>query len=99
MTCLADATGALVVATRSLMGDGPNDAEQDTQRDRLLVEEALELARRYPRVELQLDTFMDIDRGYYVRQGLVDRRCNWHPAGKALALARAAQLSASRITS
>lgn len=99
LTCLADATDALVVATRSLMGDGPNDAEQDRQRDRLLVEEALELARRYPRVELQLDTFMDIDRGYYVRQGLVDRRCNWHPAGKALALARAAQLSASRIPS
>ena len=54
----------------------------------------LALARRHPLVELLLDTFMDIDRGYFVRHGLVDRRSNWRPAGSALARARAAQVFA-----
>jgi UDP-2,3-diacylglucosamine pyrophosphatase LpxH len=90
---LAESTGATIVATRSLMGDGPNDAEMDDERNLAFVKETLVLARRHPRVELLLDTFMDIDRGYFARQGLVDRRCNWRPAGSALARTRAAQVS------
>eukprot|EP01031_Cornospumella_fuschlensis_P013745 gene13745-16800_t len=30
------------------------------------------------------DPFMDLDRGYFVRHGLVDRRCNLRPAGLAV---------------
>jgi acyl carrier protein phosphodiesterase len=65
----------------------------DDERNLAFVKETLVLARRHPRVELLLDTFMDIDRGYFARQGLVDRRCNWRPAGSALARTRAAQVS------
>ncbi len=38
----------------------------------------------YPGLSMMLDTFMDIDRGYFVRHGLVDRRCNLRPAGLAV---------------
>jgi hypothetical protein len=41
-------------------------------------------------VEVMLDTFMDIDRGYYVRHGLVDRALNWRGAGRWLAQQAAA---------
>jgi len=34
-----------------------------------------------PRVDVFLDTFSDIDRGYFVRNGLVDRRYNPRLAG------------------
>jgi UDP-2,3-diacylglucosamine pyrophosphatase LpxH len=86
----ARASAMAVFATRALMGDGPNDAENDEAGNRALVEEALQQARRYPAVSLLLDTFMDIDRGYYVRTGLVDRSGNWRAAGQVLADFRAA---------
>jgi hypothetical protein len=41
-------------------------------------------ALAYPEVAMFADTFMDIDRGYFVRNGLVDRRCNLRPAGLAV---------------
>lgn len=37
-----------------------------------------------PGVTMLVDPFMDIDRGYFVRHGLVDRRCNLRPAGMAV---------------
>lgn len=97
LSLLAQDTGAIVTATLSLMGAGPNEAHTDDADTRALVAQALALAQRHPGVDLQLDTFMDIDRGYYVRHGLVDRRSNWRPAGLALALARAAQVEHHRL--
>jgi Calcineurin-like phosphoesterase len=41
-------------------------------------------ALAHPELAMLLDTFMDIDRGYFVRHGLVDRRCNLRPAGLAV---------------
>lgn len=41
-------------------------------------------ALAYPRLTMLVDPFMDIDRGYFVRHGLVDRRCNLRPAGLAV---------------
>lgn len=72
-----------------MMGDGPNDAEMDDAANQALVEEALQLATRHPEVTLLLDTFMDIDRGYYVRTGLIDRSGNWRAAGRVVADFRA----------
>lgn len=89
---LAASSGAIVTATRALMGDGPNDAEQDDEATLALVQEALATTRRHTRVELWLDTFMDIDRGYFVRNALIDRLSNWRPAGEALARDRARQV-------
>lgn len=80
----ARASGATVFATRMLMGEGPNDAENDDASNRALVDEALQQAQRHPEVNLLLDTFMDIDRGYYVRTGLIDRSGNWRVAGRVL---------------
>ena len=40
------------------------------------VAEAVEAARRHPDTVVFLDTFMDHDRGYYPRHGLIDRRFN-----------------------
>ena len=41
------------------------------------VTEAAKAAAAHPRVTVFLDTFMDHDRGYYPRNGLIDRR--FHP--------------------
>ena len=48
------------------------------------VAEAALAAAAFPRVAVFLDTFMDHDRGYYPRHGLVDRRFNPRPAFHAL---------------
>jgi len=85
----ARATGTVVVATRALMPESPNDTALDEVENAALVEEALAAARAHPGVELVLDTFMDVDRGYYVRTGLIDRACNWRLAGRVLMSARA----------
>ncbi len=41
-------------------------------------------ALAYPHLTMLVDPFMDIDRGYFVRHGLVDRRCNLRPSGLAV---------------
>jgi len=48
------------------------------------VVEAVRAARAHPDAVIFLDTFMDHDRGYYPRHGLIDRRCNPRPALYAL---------------
>lgn len=45
---------------------------------------AFDAARAHPDVRVILDTFMDQDRGYFPRHGLVDRRGNPRPAFRAL---------------
>lgn len=40
------------------------------------VAESLVAAYTWPNVRVFLDTFMDLDRGYFPRHGLYDRRCN-----------------------
>jgi 3',5'-cyclic AMP phosphodiesterase CpdA len=44
------------------------------------VEEAVRVAIEYPEVSIFLDSFMDHDRGYYPRHGLIDRAHNPRPA-------------------
>lgn len=48
------------------------------------VAEAVAIAPRLERTNLQLDTFADIDRGYHPRHGLLDRRFNFRTAGRFL---------------
>lgn len=47
--------------------------------------EACELAASLSHTNVQLDTFMDVDRGYNPRHGLIDRLSNFRPAGRRLA--------------
>jgi hypothetical protein len=48
------------------------------------VVELYVVALAYPQLAVLVDTFMDVDRGYFVRHGLMDRRCNLRPAGLAV---------------
>jgi 3',5'-cyclic AMP phosphodiesterase CpdA len=48
---------------------------------RARVAEAVLCGAIFPTLRLFLDTFQEIDRGYFLRPGLVDRRCNPTPVG------------------
>jgi hypothetical protein len=74
---------ALVEFPRVDEGVAATDDAQVTER----VLEAFEVAQRYPQVQLFLDTFVDHDRGYYPRHGLLDR--GGHPRDAFYALKRA----------
>ncbi len=50
------------------------------------VLQAAKIAGALKRVEVQLDTFVDVDRGYNPRHGLIDRRYNFRMAGRVLAV-------------
>ena len=58
------------------------------QDDEHLIAERAMLASMgvaaHPQVEATLDTFADIDRGYFIRKGLVDRRYNPNAGWRAL---------------
>ncbi len=51
------------------------------------VAEAVRIAPGLKATSLQLDTFVDVDRGYNPRHGLLDRHYNFRPAGRMLATA------------
>ena len=59
-------------------GQMPDDALDDANR----VAETLVAAHVSPRVGVWIDTFADVDRGYFPRTGLVDRRYNPRLAGR-----------------
>lgn len=67
-----------------LAGDATADAFQDDAWLRGRVVAAQQAAARHPSVAVFLDTFADVDRGYFVRNGLVDRRYNLRAGGYAL---------------
>jgi len=48
------------------------------------LQSALQAADALPRVQIQCDTFEDIDRGYAPRHGLVDRLSNLRPVARRL---------------
>ncbi|MEZ5908117.1 MAG: metallophosphoesterase [Hyphomicrobiaceae bacterium] len=51
------------------------------RRVRAVVKTAAQLTRTC----VEVDTLIDVDRGYHPRHGLLDRRCNFRPAGRWLA--------------
>jgi hypothetical protein len=73
--------------TVGLMAERPDLAILDDAAIAGRVEEAAKLARHHPDIAFFLDTFEDIDRGYFVRRGLIDRRGDPTPAGLALVTA------------
>ena len=72
--------GAIKLADASIARCRDDDV--DTAR---LVAESLLAARLSPRVRYVFDTFMDIDRGYFPRNGFIDRMFNPRPALRAYA--------------
>ncbi len=71
--------------TVGLMGARPDLAVTDHEAIAARVREAAAFAARHPAHLFFLDTFESIDRGYFVRQGLIDRRGDPTPVGLALA--------------
>lgn len=64
-----------------------NNPAANIRDDRAILRAVVELfaaALAVPGVTMLVDPFMDIDRGYFVRHGLIDRRCNLRAAGMAV---------------
>lgn len=59
------------------------DRRDDAQIALQVAEFAFSLAA-HPGLDGWVDTLADIDRGYFVRHGLMDRQCNLRDAGRAL---------------
>ena len=68
----------------------PNPAIANFNDDAIAdrVAEAIKMAPTLKAASVQLDTFVDVDRGYNPRHGLLDRHYNFRPAGRLLALNR-----------
>ncbi|RTL65387.1 MAG: hypothetical protein EKK41_20250 [Hyphomicrobiales bacterium] len=64
-----------------------NNPAANVRDDAAILRAVIELyvtALAFPDVAMFADPFMDIDRGYFVRHGLIDRRCNLRAAGCAV---------------
>lgn len=70
--------------TVALSPDTPDAAWRDDFAIAGRIAEAAFAAWCFPDVAVWLDTFADIDRGYFVRHGIADRRLAPRPAGLAL---------------
>jgi hypothetical protein len=92
----AEALGRTAVATVCLMPERPDEVWRDDAAIAARVEEAGRAALAHPEVVLWLDTFLDIDRGYYIRNGLADRRMRPRAAGFTLAGLQAGDRALSR---
>ena len=65
----------------ALANENPALAENDDAANANRVAETLAIALAMPQTTVILDTFVDMDRGYFPRTGLVDRRYNPRMAG------------------
>ena len=65
----------------ALANENPAIAEYDDVANANRVAESLAIALALPQTTVILDTFVDMDRGYFPRTGLVDRRYNPRVAG------------------
>jgi 3',5'-cyclic AMP phosphodiesterase CpdA len=66
---------------------GANNPATNVTDERAILSSVITLysaALARPEITAFLDTFMDVDRGYCVRMGLIDRRCNLRSPGLAL---------------
>jgi hypothetical protein len=80
-----------------LAGDDPAGEELDDEANAARVGDVVTTALEFPDVRCVLDTFMDVDRGYFRRNGLLDRAYNLRPAGALLRTA-GAEARASSVT-
>lgn len=83
--------GALsLLAHVRLAGEAPSDAMVDDLANACRVAESALGAALYPKTAAFIDTFMDVDRGYFPRTGFIDRRCAPRLAGRVYANLNAA---------
>ncbi|MEZ5842671.1 MAG: metallophosphoesterase [Hyphomicrobiaceae bacterium] len=74
-----------MTANIRLSDDNPAVANFDDERILARVQAAVAAAPELDRTTIELDTLIDVDRGYHPRHGLLDRRCNLRAAGRWLA--------------
>lgn len=97
MAGLADATGARILASLKLSGPGIAQAREADDENALNAALAAILSRATPGVCYLFDTFVDVDRGYYPRNGFVDRRFEPRPAARVLTAVCASLSSCARV--
>lgn len=85
LTEFATRTGLAVLAAIKLADASIARARADDLDTARLAAEALLAARLSPGVRYVFDTFMDVDRGYFPRNGFIDRMFNPRPALRAYA--------------
>ena len=97
LAAFAEATGCLVLA--SLKTSGANLATERADDDVLAARaaQAMLLSRALQGVRFVFDTFMDVDRGYYPRHGLIDRRFNPRPAATVFRMLNAVLADATAV--
>jgi 3',5'-cyclic AMP phosphodiesterase CpdA len=81
----ANDTGGTVLASVKLAKGNLATLNDDDFGTARKAAEALILSRSSNRVSFVFDTFMDVDRGYFPRNGFIDRRFNPRAAGLAVA--------------
>lgn len=72
-----------------ISNDDPSVWQGDEKWASGRIDEALDIASRYPEIEVMIDTFCEVDRGYHPRVGLLDRYSNLTAIGQSLAGMRA----------
>lgn len=77
--------GGVVLASVKLAMGNLSTLNADNFGTARKAAEALILSRSTTRVSFVFDTFMDVDRGYFPRNGFIDRRFNPRPAALAVA--------------
>ena len=65
-------------------GPSPAVASFDNKKLITRLKRAIFLQKKYSFIDLQLDTFVSVDRGYHPRTGLIDRLSNFTNIGKSL---------------
>ncbi|MBK7659934.1 MAG: metallophosphoesterase [Betaproteobacteria bacterium] len=82
LAAASSAAGTRDEAYVRLAADNPAEAQDDDLANANRVAETLFTAHACVGIGVWLDTFCDVDRGYFPRTGLVDRRYNPRLAGK-----------------
>ena len=74
-----------ILAHVRLAGEGPADAHMDDHANACRVAETVFASLLWPDLITCIDTFMDVDRGYFPRSGFIDRRYDLRPAARVYA--------------
>lgn len=99
IAAVARLTAVLGIEASAAVSLSPLAPDGDHRDDAVIADRvamAAFAAAAYGFGDVFFDTFMDVDRGYYVRHGLVDRRCNARRAGAVVRNLQRALMSVSR---
>lgn len=96
LALLGGELGAGILAHVRFAGESPADALVDDHDTACRVAETVFEGLMQPTISAYFDTFMDVDRGYFPRNGFIDRRYDARPASRVYASLHAA-LAGSRL--